>query len=303
MIMIFAHGGLAWEKVGFILRGKQARELAGMKWAQAIMTTGPASLTMFLAACGGAGDAPSQGASAATGASPTPAASPATPPGVARKVKIANDFFDFDYSYPSAAGAIPGLKAWLDAESDRQQSRLAKEARAAAKEAKSDHFPFRPWANGVEWKVVADLPGWLSLSAAIYEDSGGAHPNHGYDALLWDKGAGQKRRAQDLFTSKEALSSAIREPFCAQLDKERAQRRGEPVARSKEWPNDCIDPVASTVILGSSDHVHFNRIGILVGPYAAGPYAEGDYEITLSVDAKVLAAVRPEYRGVFAIGK
>lgn len=267
-------------------------------------------LALFVAACGGAGDAPSQGASAAAGASasigPNPATASPTPgpaAGEARKVKIANDFFEFDYSYPAAAAAIPGLKSWLDADIAKQQSRLAKEARAAAKEAKSGDFPFRPWANGVEWKVVTDLPGWLSLSATVYEDSGGAHPNHGYAALLWDKGAGQQRKAEDLFTSKAALSAAIREPFCAMLDKERAKRRGEPVVRSTEWPNDCIDPAGSTVILGSSDRAHFNRIGVLVGPYEAGPYAEGDYEITLPVDARVMAAVRPEYRAVFAPGK
>ncbi|WJS98577.1 DUF4163 domain-containing protein [Novosphingobium humi] len=272
--------------------------------ARAIVTAGPVlSLALFAVACGGAGDAPSQGASAASGAVPTHAAPSSPIPGEARKVKIANDFFEFDYSYPAAAAGIPGLKNWLEADMRQQQSRLAKEARAAAKEAKTDNFPFRPWANGVEWKVVTDLPGWLSLSATIFEDSGGAHPNHGYRALLWDKAAGQQRKAEDLFTSKAALSAAIREPFCAMLDKERAKRRGEPVVRSGEWPNNCIDPVASTLILGSSDRAHFNRIGILVGPYEAGAYAEGDYEITLPVDARVMAAVRPEYRDSFALGK
>ncbi|WP_253951026.1 DUF4163 domain-containing protein [Novosphingobium sp. SG751A] len=265
------------------------------------------SSPLFLSACGGAGDAPSQSASAvpsaAINATPTHAAAPAPTPGEARKVKIANDFFEFDYSYPATAAGIPGLKSWLEADMGKQQSRLAKEARAAAKEAKNDNFPFRPWANGVDWKVVTDLPGWLSLSATLYEDSGGAHPNHGYAALLWDKGAEQQRKAEDLFIDKAALSAAIREPFCAALDKERAKRRGEPVVRSNEWPNNCIDPAASTVILGSSDRAHFNRIGILVGPYEAGAYAEGDYEITLPVDARVMAAVRPEYRAVFAAGK
>jgi hypothetical protein len=262
-----------------------------------------ATLSLCLAACGGEGDAPSAGASAASSAMPNPPATPTAASGAARKVKIANDFFQFDYTYPAAASGIPALKAWLDADLDKQQSQLAKDARAAAKEAKGGNFPFHPWAQGVDWKVVADLPGWLSLSAAVYEDSGGAHPNHGYDALLWDKGAGQKRKAQDLFTSKAALSAAIRAPFCAALDKERAKRRGEPVVRSDEWPNNCIDPAGSTVILGSGDKQHFNRIGILIGPYEAGSYAEGDYEVTLPVDAKVIAAVRPEYRGAFGLGK
>jgi len=272
-----------------------------MKKAQSTLAM---ALGLCLAACGGgAGDAPSSGAGAASSAISNPAPTAAPTPGAARKVKIANDFFQFDYSYPAAASGIPALKAWLDADLDKQQSRLAKEARAAAKEAKTDNFPFRPWADGIEWKVVTDLPGWLSLSAAVYEDSGGAHPNHGYDALLWDKSAGQKRKAQDLFVSKAALSGAIRASFCALLDKERAKRREEPVVRSDSWGSNCIDPAESTVILGSGDKQHFTRIGILIAPYEAGSYAEGDYEVTLPVDVKVMAAVRPEYRGAFATGK
>ena len=65
--------------------------------------------------------------------------------------------------------------------------------------------------------------------------------------------------------------------------------------------DDCIDPVKSTVILGSSNKRTFDRIGVLVGPYEAGPYAEGDYEVTLPVTQAVLAAVRPEYRAAFSL--
>ena len=54
------------------------------------------------------------------------------------------------------------------------------------------------------------------------------------------------------------------------------------------------------MILGSSNGKAFDRIGILVAPYEAGPYAEGDYEITLPVTDAVIAAVKPEYRPSFA---
>jgi hypothetical protein len=86
------------------------------------------------------------------------------------------------------------------------------------------------------------------------------------------------------------------------LDRERAKKRGEPVKPgSTDEFDKCIDPVENTVILGSSNRQAFDRIGVLVGPYAAGPYAEGDYEVTLPVTAAVLAAVKPEYRNAFAV--
>ena len=101
-----------------------------------------------------------------------------------------------------------------------------------------------------------------------------------------------------------ALSAAIRAPFCAALNQQRAEKRGEPVdPKSKQEFDTCIDPAKQTVILGSTDKAHFNRIGILVDPYAAGPYAEGNYEVTLPVTAAVLKAVKPLYRRAFAVPK
>ena len=96
------------------------------------------------------------------------------------------------------------------------------------------------------------MPGWLSLSTEVDSFEGGAHPNHGFDALLWDKAANQRRAPVDLFVSKQRLSSLIRAEFCRQIDKQRAEKRGDPVDRGSDAMfNDCIDPLESTIILGS----------------------------------------------------
>jgi hypothetical protein len=249
-------------------------------------------------------------AAASTGkaeAAAAPAAPPAPPtpvPGVARRVSLKNDLFEFDYAYPSAAAAIPALKARLDAQLAHEKAELAAQARDAKAEATKASYPFNPYSRDFDWKVVTDLPGWLSLSSIAGEYTGGAHPNYSYVGLLWDKAAGKERAALDLFTTKAALSAAIRAPFCDRLDAERAKKRGAPVNRqSGDEFDKCIDPVEETVILGSSDHVHFDRVGVLVPPYEAGPYAEGGYEVTVPVTPAVVAAVRPEYRAQFAASR
>ena len=220
----------------------------------------------------------------------------------ARVVKEENALYDFDYTYPAAAEALPGLKAWLDADLDKKKWELIKSAKNGQAEAKADKFVFRAYADGTTWKVVTDLPGWLSLSAELYSDSGGAHPNHGYGALVWDKQAARRRDPRDLFVSHTALSRTIRARFCDLLDVERSKRRQEKVNRnSGDMFDACIDPVEEVIILGSSNGKAFDRVGVLVGPYEAGPYAEGDYEFTLPVTGAVLAAVRPAYRSAFAI--
>lgn len=241
---------------------------------------------------------------AATAEATALATATATVAALARNTQERTASFEFDYAYPAEAAAIPALAAELDADLAKRRRELvdaAKEGRAAARE---NGFPFNPYSQSVNWTVVTDLPGWLSLTAASSEYTGGAHPNHWPQALLWDKAADQSRRASDLFTSRGALAAAIRDPFCKALNRERAARRGEPIdPDSDDMFDQCIDPTASTVILGSSNKQQFDRIGILIAPYEAGPYSEGDYEITLPVTKAVLAAVKPQYRSVFALGR
>ena len=247
----------------------------------------------------------SSSASASARAAAPVATSSAAPLAVAARSEAeSNDLYEFEYSYPAAAGAIPALKAQLDAELEKARNGLRADAKEQKAEAAKDDFPFRGLSHYVAWKVVTDLPAWLSLSAEVSTYEGGAHPNHGFEALLWDRRAGLRREAKDLFVSKDALSRAIRPAFCREIDRQRAQKRGAPVkSGSDEMFDDCIDPLASTVILGSSNRRVFDRIGILVGPYEAGPYAEGDYEVTLPVTPAILAAVRPEYRSSFVVGR
>lgn len=263
--------------------------------------------SLLVAACSGAktdqpaADAAGSEAAATVSASPTPTASAAAG---ARSESVSNDLIEFEYSYPAAAAAIPALKSYLDADLEEDRREVTEDANEQLAESKKGSFPFRPLGSWTAWKVVTDLPGWLSLSASVSSYQGGAHPNHGFDAMVWDKQAGKKLDPDDMFTSEAALSRVIRRDFCREIDKQRATKRGEPVkSGSGELFSDCIDPVESTVILGSSNGKAFDRIGILVAPYAAGPYAEGEYEVTLPVTEAMLAVVKPEYRPAFVVAR
>jgi len=240
-------------------------------------------------------DAAAQAESAATDSAPAPDA-------VARSEKEENDLYQFGFAYPVQAAAIPGLKALLDKRLDAAKADLVSSARSDKAEAAKDSYPYRAHSWEATWKVVTDLPDFLSLSADLYEFTGGAHGMSNFDSLVWDRRADTVREPLDLFTSKDALRVAIQAPFCDALDQERAKRRGEPVDRdSGQSFSECIDPVASTVILGSSNRKTFDRIGVLVAPYEAGPYAEGSYEVTLPVTGKVMAALKPQYREAFSV--
>jgi hypothetical protein len=259
-------------------------------------------LVLALAACkqqaSDAAPSPSETATPAGAAVPTAAA------GQPRAVEESNDRYEFEYAYPAAAGAIPALKAKLDGDLAEQRAQLVAEANEAAADAKQNGYPYHPYSRTLDWKVVTELPNWLSLSTIVATYTGGAHPNYVFDALLWDKAANRPREALDLFTSKQALSAAISKAFCAAIDRQREEKRGEPVKRgSGEMFTECLDPVNYTIILGSSNGAAFDRIGFLVPPYEAGPYAEGSYEVTLPVTAQLLALVRPEFKASFAAAR
>lgn len=264
-------------------------------------------LAFAAAACSGSSDSdPQPSATAVASEEALPMASteaPSEAPAVkGRSEKEENDLYEFGYSYPDAAAALPGLRAMLDRKLDDTKGELVSSARSDKAEMTKDGFPYHAHSMQVDWKVVTDLPGWLSLSSEMYQYSGGAHGMSGFDTLLWDRGADTARKPMDLFTSQDALRDALRTPFCDGLDKARAGKRGEPVQRdSGQMFTECIDPTAQTLILGSTNRKTFDRIGVLVAPYEAGPYAEGSYEVTVPVTGKVMAALKPQYRSAFSV--
>jgi len=262
-------------------------------WALALAGT--------LAACdsGGGGADPSP----APSPTPTPAASASASAASngARAVSEETDDFLFEFSYPSQAGRIPELAALLDGRLARNREELAKDAVDARREARSNGFPYNKHSFASEWKVIADLPGWLSLSEDVSTYTGGAHGNYTLESLVWDKKAAKAIEGIALFVSPAALEEALGDRFCDGLDRERAKRRGAPIAAdSQDQFDQCpgIDELA--VLVGSSNRRTFNRLTLYAGPYVAGPYAEGAYEVNVNLDRAILGAVKPEYREAFS---
>lgn len=269
-----------------------------------------ALVALVLAGCGAAAPvAPAESSTAAPSPGPSAAGSGASPAtaaqsgeGRARNEEFESELYSFSYSYPAEAGAVAGVRAMLYADLEKQRAEIAGQAAEAKRDADKEGYPYRPHSLGTGWEVVANLPDWLSLSAGISSYSGGAHGNFGFDALLWDKRADKLRGPLDLFRSERAFAETVQGALCAELDRQRAEKLGAPVpAGSTDMFDECIDPNETVIILGSSNRKTFDRIGFLIAPYIAGPYAEGDYEVTLPVTAALLATVKPQFRASFSV--
>ena len=211
------------------------------------------------------------------------------------------DLYLFEYAWPAAAGKIPELSELLDQRMQRAKGNLVSEATQARAEARDNGFPYNKHSYIADWEVVADLPAWLSLSVQVGTYSGGAHGMPNVESLVWDKTGRRAIKAIDLFESPAALEEAVGDAFCEGLNDLREEKRGEPVdpADDEYGFNSCPSIDELTILLGSTDRRHFNRMTWYAGPYVAGPYAEGDYRVNLSITGAVLDVVDPQYREFF----
>lgn len=273
----------------------------------------PVSALLMLGACSAAEEpaaAPLATATATTAAvapsasaTSSASASAVSSDGAGSAVALESDdgVLQFSYKHPAEVGAIPTLATSLRDTAEQRRAAARKDALEDRDSARQDGREFHPHSLGIEWQVVTQTPRFLSLSNSFYTFTGGAHGNYGFEGLVWDRPAGKRLAATDLFTSKAALKAAVLKPFCAGLDAERRKKGMEPPEDDGVFPR-CVDPIGeTTIVLGSSNRRQFNRIGFLMDPYVAGSYAEGSYEVTLPVTQAVLAAVKPEYRSDFAV--
>ena len=258
---------------------------------------------LLVAACAPSSDAPvgnaAENEAAARYADRMAGTPPPAPPSKPFAVKEAAGGLEFAYSYPAEAAAVPALvdKFARDMAATKADAlKMAMEDSAAAKES---GYPFRPHSLETEWSVAADTPRFLALQSQTYVYTGGAHGMTGYDAVLWDKARKQESSVKALMTSPAAFSTAIRDRFCAILDKQRAEKRGAPVVRGDDDFTQCIDPMEQVLVPTSKDGKRIDGLTVVVGPYSAGPYAEGSYEVALPVDAALRDAIKLDYREAF----
>ncbi len=209
---------------------------------------------------------------------------------------------EFSYRWPTAVSRIPQLVERFEAERDRELAAQKEDWQASLQDSPEDCLACISRGFEKEWKVVADLPQWLSLSADFYVYTGGAHGNNGRVSLVWDRRGQRALKGVELFNSPVALENALGARLCEALNVQRGKRRGVEIdPASGDMFDDCPGIDEASVLVGSTNGETFDRIGIYFGPYVAGPYAEGDYELNFPVTPSIVDAVRPEFASAFSV--
>ena len=99
------------------------------------------------------------------------------------------------------------------------------------------------------------------------------------------------------------MDRLLTQRWCDALNKAREEKRGEPVGGEGMF-DDC--PKLGDIAIVPTDqdgNGRFERMVLTASPYVAGPYAEGSYEIELTVTPDLIAALRSDYRDSFEAGQ
>jgi hypothetical protein len=180
----------------------------------------------------------------------------------------------------------------------KERASLTASARSDAAERRKQGFPFNPYSQTTSITTAGQSQRLLSLKIDTYAFTGGAHGNSGTTALLWDRRLAKEISFNSLFRPNSGFITAFRGPYCRALDTERAKRRqGEKLGADFDK---C--PAFSELALIPADSNHngrFDHLLLIAAPYVAGPYVEGEYEISLPVNPVQTANLKPEYRSSF----
>lgn len=199
-------------------------------------------------------------------------------------ISLKAKYTEVTVSFDDAIKADAPLLKYLTAASKTWASKTLKELVAQRKD--MNDLPAdirnRPWSSErgyTQDALVADR--YVSIIRGEFSYTGGAHPNHGSDTLLWDKQAGRMISIRPFFTELAdggPAMTAIRNAVVADLKIEKKKRDSDNPDMSLV---DALEPklltigpvsLAPSTVAGKSAGLTFHY-----SPYAVGSYAEGDY--------------------------
>ncbi|NJC41215.1 hypothetical protein GGQ87_001473 [Brevundimonas alba] len=190
-------------------------------------------------------------------------------------------YADVKLTLPEAIKAQPDLHARLYAEEVRKLRQYLDGAQSDRTEGGAD--PDQPkYENTVTITAAAETGKLFSLKRSSLDYSGGAHPNTLTSGILWDKALKRQIGLADLFR-KGADLTVLDQALCSALNTAKRTRVPDGASITFESKPFACPRIATTPFVLASGTVQGKAGGLtfLVGPYQAGPYVEGAYEIAI----------------------
>jgi hypothetical protein len=216
-------------------------------------------------------------------------------------IRQTQDSLEIRWSLPAEAALEPALVKEMRAEADRQVAELQRDATEAAGFAHADDRFVHQWFWYAQWRLGALSQALLAIQAAIAIDTGGAHHNVSQQAVIYDRKAGRRISAADLFRDWKAAEPLLRREICSQLERQRNDRLG---TDRKPSPIPAFDECPKTdelAIWPSGEDSRPWGLRWAAAPYVAGTWAEGSYGDFVSLGPELTALLKPAYREDFLL--
>jgi hypothetical protein len=222
---------------------------------------------------------------------------PARPAPPAQPLSFERTTADATVKLTLAAGFAdyPELRKTLYDEGVRQlQGFVASAAQDRSKLAEK-RLPVPAYERTVAWTLTARNEELVSARKDWFEYTGGAHPNHGSDGLIWDVRQGRQVAPGELFRD-DAPRGPLDQALCDAIRAAKTARQGAlppgPGFECPRWDD------GDMVLEPSTEKGKFGGVTFLYDPYAIGPYVEGDYAVTIP-QARFRSALSPTYASQF----
>ena len=212
-----------------------------------------------------------------------------------------DELIEFNYAWSAEASRIPSLVRRLRGDLETSWSAASATAQADRAKAQANNIPFRGHEFNRRWTTAGQSSRLLSLEGQTEIFTGGAHPIHGADALLWDRKTRSEVKAGRLFTASGDLAKLVHAPSCAIFAGERTKRRGAPVPADDPFAGCPKLSELAVVPADGNGNRRFDRFRLIAANGVAGAYSDGRYDIAVPVTAALLAALKPAYRSSFEV--
>ena len=140
-----------------------------------------------------------------------------------------------------------------------------------------------PWSLNIDLNSFSEGGNLASIVGYVFSFTGGAHPNHTFFGINFEKDNQNIIKLDDLFTDSSKALELISEYAVENIIKQTTERLNEKITKD-EWVLEGAGPDAknySTFVFVSENRIGVDGIKFIFPPCQVGPYYEGTYEVTV----------------------
>ena len=138
-----------------------------------------------------------------------------------------------------------------------------------------------PWSMNIDMSKYVSGENVASILGYVFSFTGGAHPNHNYFSVNFDKKTQELISLEDLFDNTEAALKEISSYAVSNILMQKSDKLNEKIAED-EWVTEGAGPELknySVLLFIPNKDNKIKGLKFIFPPYQVGPYVEGEYEV------------------------